>query len=409
MRTHIPLIIAIAALCGPGRADRVEIHPVNYGFQFLEEPVNPRTAAVGAAGVALAWGGFGRYNPAGGYLSTRPRISLEYGQYPSAGMHRGGFDVSWNYGSWFWSAEAGSFAVDGIYYADEHGLTGISSHEQQSVLHISGGFGDRDIGAGFAFNALQDRIADSRAAYGWSLSVGGVWRMAADRLTLGAAVLNATEALKKISSDVKTTSGMLDSTDIIGKGAPIPLWGGLGAAFSDTLRQVAYTVAAAVEYNDNADRWTIPMGVEAWVLPQIAVRAGKRWGHATELFSLGLGLAVAPVNFDLGFAVPRLRDDTELSWLAGITYTLSPRAPKAAPAAPPAPSDTTVTPHAGQPAPVIPPASISTPQADTAAAPSIVPDAVETPVVKQAPDTVASPAAPAPAGNVPADSSAARP
>jgi hypothetical protein len=400
MRNHISIVFAVAAACGLCRADRVEIHPVNYGFQFLEEPVNPRAAGAGATGVATPWGGFGRYNPAGGYLATRPRISLEYGQYPSAGMHRGGFDVSWNYGSWFWSAEARSFTVDGIYYADEHGLTGISSHEQQSVLHICGGYGDRNIGGGIAFNALQDRIADARAAYGWSLSLGGVWRMAADRLTLGAAVLNATEALKKISSDVKTTSGMLDSTAVIGKGAPIPLWGSLGAAWSDTLLRLPYTATAAFEYNDNAGRWTVPMGAEVWVLPQIAVRAGKRWGRDTELFSLGLGLAVAPVNFDLGFAVPRLRDDTELSWLAGVTYTLAPRAQRPAHAAPPVvpPADTATSPRSEQQAPAASPASTATPS-----------EPPQAPIVKQSPDTTAAPPAPAPGSIVPADSSVTRP
>jgi hypothetical protein len=233
--------------------------------------------------------------------------------------------------------------------------------------------------------------------------------MTADRLTLGAAALNATEALKKISSDVKTTSGMLDSTDVIGKGAPIPLWGSLGAAWSDTLRQVPYTATAAVEYNDNADRWTVPMGVEAWVLPQIAMRAGKRWGHATELFSLGLGLAVAPVNFDLRFAVPRLRDDTELSWLAGCTYTLTPRAPKTPPNAAPAPSDAAAAPQSGRAAPAISPASTATPAADTAAVPSAAPDLPRTPVVKQSPDTATAPPAPAPGSIVPADSSVTRP
>jgi hypothetical protein len=405
-------------LCGIGRitiaSDLTE--KANYGFHFLTQPINPRSIAAGSAGVADGWGGFSFYNPAGGWLIERPYISVEYGQYPAGDLNRATFETAWKYANWFWGGDFSNYSVPFPPATEQGPDENLQAWWQQSIFALSGGYGVDALGVGATLTGVLDRI-DVYKAWGISLSAGGVYRILPGHLTAGAALMNATEALKKISSlssSIKTTTGFLDSTSKFGQGAGMPLWGAVGASWCDTLRSIPYSAHAQFMYQDQGSIVMVPVGIEVWPLPAFAVRIGKRFGHDTELLAVGCGVRTKPVDFNFAVTIPKLGADVELQWIAGLTYALRNAKTAAAPgaAARPARQAPAASPVSITPVEVLrKPAAANYSAAQAGASDSTAADIkVPAPQAAPAPGQIAPPpvsdstVAPAPAPAAPADS-----
>jgi len=110
-----------------------------------------------------------------------------------------------------------------------------------------------------------------------------------------------------------------------------------GVAWNDTIRRagIPFTVAADAVYSSDYDRVMVPVGVEAWLLPSIAVRAGVNINHPSERFHAGVGVRWSSILFDFDYGLTQLSGSgsaVEQKWLLGLSYGL--RAPKAASAVP---------------------------------------------------------------------------
>lgn len=279
------------------------------GFGYAEEPVNPRKVAMGSAGTALEGGGFTFYNPALPSIIDRPYISCEYGRlYNDLG--RGMPEFALNFPKWFIGGAFQSQSID-FQFADEQGIMeGVTGVEQSTLGSLDIGFTKQQFAFGVAINGFQHRIAEYKS-FAFSGSAGLLYSIVPGKLTAGAAVLNA----------FGRNTGMLDSVKTWSH-SNMPLTGRAGAAWSDTMGKMSYSVAADIVYSDNYGEVMVPIGVEVWLLPSIAVRVGKRFNHPTDLFSAGVGFAWENLAFDASFVPCRYVSDYSLKWGMGITYSL---------------------------------------------------------------------------------------
>ncbi|HEX7510842.1 MAG TPA: hypothetical protein VF335_06050 [Chitinivibrionales bacterium] len=289
-------------------------------FQFLEAPTTPASVAMGNAATALPGAGFSYYNPARPYLSDSASLSVGYGPLPgdlSAWFGEGKLTFS----NMFLAMHLSNHSIRNIYNATEQG--------PNYSVPFSSGFTLVSIDAGLAYNrgalalsvnGMQDRI-DVYTAYGVSVSVGGIYRLIPEKLTLGAALLN-----------IGTTTGYTDATSNWGEGDRLPRTGRIGAAYTDVVKQVPITVACDVVYRDVGDkllaakgalpRITVPLGVEVWPTEYVAARIGKRFNFETELINCGAGLRLGPLSFDLSIVLAKLVTgaDIEVQPLFAVTY-----------------------------------------------------------------------------------------
>ena len=307
-RRAVAAAATLAALSSPPRAEVFD-----WGFHFVEEPVSARHLAMGSAGTAMGGGGFFFYNPAQPFLRTSHYVSIEYGQL-HGDLRRGRFETGWVLPNWYLAAGIPTSAVDDIVPADETGPNhNLPFSAQFSMIALDVGYYKDRYSLALCLHGMQDKI-EARSGYALSLSAGAAMWAIPGKLSIGAAGF--------FPKAITTTKGMLGSTDEWGEGADLPQLGRVGAAWRDTLKGIAYTTALDVTYRHEDKNVTVPVGVEVWPLPMLAVRAGKRIGHDTEIVNLGLGLRMAPAAVDAGFVVSRLVEDTELKWLMGLTYAL---------------------------------------------------------------------------------------
>jgi hypothetical protein len=299
------------------------------GFQFLDFLPSPRQIAMGHAGTALAGPGFGSYNPASPALSDRPYLNLGYAPLPSENT-LAFCEGAWPFLNMFAEAAVTNQFIGGIIPAD--GINGpnynLPASSDGTMLSLGFGYRGEDLGLALCLNGMQERIV-SYTGYGISVSAGITYRLIPQKLTLGAAVFH-----------LGSTTGDLDETRYLGGGAPLPRSGRAGAAYSDTLFNIAYTVAADVVYRDVGTRGvpitqlfrrvSVPIGIEAWPTKYIAVRLGKRFNWDTDVLSFGAGLRFAMLSFDMSCDVTSLVTDIEFNPYFALTYTLPPPTAKSA-------------------------------------------------------------------------------
>jgi hypothetical protein len=299
------------------------------GFQFLDFLASPRQVAMGHAGTALGGSGFASYNPASPAITDRPYLNLGYAPLPSENTIAF-CEGAWMFLNMFAAAAITNEFIGGIIPADfrDGPDYDIPGSYDGTMLSLCFGYRGEALGLALCLNGLQERIV-SYAGYGISVSAGLTYRVIPQKLTLGAAVFQ-----------LGSTTGDLDETRYFGGGAPLPRSGRAGAAYSDTLLKVAYTVAADIVYRDVGnkltsasqffDRVSVPVGIEAWPTKYIAVRIGKRFNYETDVFSFGAGLRFAMLSFDMSCDVTSLVTDIEFNPYFALTYTLPPPKPKAA-------------------------------------------------------------------------------
>lgn len=301
----------------------------DFSFQFLEEPIHPRLTAMGGAGTALPGGSFAYYNPALPALLDQPYLALEYGQYPAGDLVTPLVEGTWKNEKWFTGLSFQSYTVSEIGLSDERGVNPhLSASWQESMLFLSVGLIKDQFALAIQAEGMQARI-QGRNAYGLAASGGITYTMIPGKLHFGAAGFHAGKTTSFLGTDSK-----------LGDGTRLPASARIGGAWADTIGSVGYKAAVDIVYRHVNKQILLPVGVEIQPVEPLAIRIGKRLNHDTELFSCGLGLSASPLNFDIGFTIPKLISDVELKWRFRISYLLGEKKSAKAPtdvSAPPKP------------------------------------------------------------------------
>ena len=361
----------------------------NAYFGYVEEPVQPRSAAMGGVGTARSSGGFSFYNPSGPASFGNSFVSFEYGQQWSD-LTRGMVEFSWLLPRWFFGT---SFQTQGVSFSitDEFGSEILPGEgmEQASQLSLCAGWRNKRFAFAVAANGLQHHLYDVDA-FALSASGGISVAVVPEKLTAGAAILHAGRLHRGFYENRFTAHR--DS---------MPTTARIGACWDDTLfRKVPVTLQVDAVYSSNYSRVMVPVGIEIRPIAPIAVRIGKRFNHLTDLFSCGIGVSWANMSYDLALIPTNIESDMGLKWSLGLTYALAKRKPAAEKTgiAPPADTDTT---SGKLPADTIPPPS------DKPSALSETPDSAAvssdgaTPAAPETAPAPADPIAPLPDGDVP--------
>ncbi|MDG5815021.1 hypothetical protein QA601_08030 [Chitinispirillales bacterium ANBcel5] len=279
--------------------------PRGSGFIFVEEPLNPRLTAMGGAGTAVGAGGFSYYNPAQPFFTGVPYVSVEFGQI-SGDLNKGGAETAIITSRWFAGLNFSTQTID-FQTATERG-PGEMDSQQGTLAALTLGTIRDDFALALALNGLQDRIGYSNTYHALSASAGIAYRVIPGRLNFGAAGFHAG----------RNRSSMNDSLGIT-------RFVRAGVSYEERVREIPFTVAADVVYRDETAEFLFPVGVEVRPLPMLAIRAGKRIGHPTDVFSAGVGLDTDNLSFDVSFVTTKLVRDYGMKWSAGVSYYLRPR------------------------------------------------------------------------------------
>lgn len=280
-------------------------------YNFMEEPINSRTSAMGTAGTALSnGGGFSFYNPALPSLS-QPYVNLEFGKL-FEDLGRGQLELVGNFTKWFIAGSIQSQTIE-FEYADERGVKSGSIGSEQGVLaSISAGFKKERFALALAINGIHDRIAGDYS-YGVTGSVGALYKVIPQKLIAGAAIIHF----------YGRNTGFIDTLDTHFGKDELPMTARAGVSWTDSLKgKIPYTVSSDVVYSFNYDKLLVPLGVEAWVLPALALRLGKRINHPTDVLTMGMGLQLANLLYDVAFIPMNYEGDVKMKWTMGLTYEL---------------------------------------------------------------------------------------
>jgi len=282
-----------------------------YGFLMLEEPVNPRSAAMGSAGTALGSGGFYYYNPAQPFFAAGSYASAEFGQIPG-GLNRGGFETALIAGEWFSAAGFHSSSVD-FETRDERGL-GAKASSSTTIGSVSAGHIRGRLALAVSASIINDRIWAAEGDYSaFSFSAGAGYKMLDGKLNLGAAGFHG----------IAWSRGYGDSASaLIWRDGKVPRFARAGAAWTDTLKSLPYTITADVAYSDEDGTFSVPAGIEVSVLPYVDLRIGKRIGWENEIMSFGIGFNIDRISFDATFIPTVFVDDYEMKWCMGFKYSM---------------------------------------------------------------------------------------
>jgi hypothetical protein len=280
-------------------------------YEFLEDPINTRSISMGSAGTALPENrGIFYYNPALPSITSRSYASFDYGRQYSdldrAHIESAIIAKSWFLDFGFTSHSTGEFKV-----ADETGVYNDFTQSNQSIVGVLGGGFIRDsYSAAVVFTGLQSKIGEY-SSYGLCGNAGILVTLIDKKLYAGASALN-----------IGRNSSYFDKRNLNLDYLPFTVRGGV--SWNDTLiKKYVYSVAADVVYSKNYQTVMVPIGVEFWLFPVLAIRAGKRINFESDLFSIGVGLKVSNIAFDASFIPSRTGDDVSLKWSSGLTYTIA--------------------------------------------------------------------------------------
>ena len=281
-----------------------------YGFLMAEEPVGPRNVAMGSAGAALPGSGFRYYNPAQPFFSAYAYANAEFGQMPGE-VNRGGFESVMVFPEWFTAISFHTSSVD-FETRDERGF-GSAASSSTTFGALSLGYIRDNLALAASINMADDRIWVSSNYSAVSFSAGLGYKALDGKLNLGAAWLNGA-AWSRGFGDGKDTSAWHDGR--------VPVFARAGAAWSDAIGPLPYTVTADIAYRDEDGTFSMPVGAEVRVLPYISLRVGKRIGWESEIISLGIGFNLDRISFDAAFVPSVFVDDYEIKWNMGFTYSM---------------------------------------------------------------------------------------
>lgn len=301
---HTGCAILIAILAGGATAQSAF-------FSYVEEPVHPRSTAMGGSGTAGGSGGFSYYNPAGPATLDRPFVAFEYGRQWSD-MTRGYIETAVLFPEWF---IGGSFMTQGVSFTpvDEFGspLPGEGT-QQESQLTLLTGWKNERFAVGVAINGLQHHIYDADA-YALSASGGITATLLPGKLGIGAALMQAGRLHR----------GFNDNKFTVHKDS-MPTSGRFGATLNDTLfSKLPITLQVDAVYSLNHSRVMVPVGIELRPIAPLAIRLGKRFNHPTDLFTCGIGLSWENLSYDVALIPTGLEGDAGLKWRMGLTYSLA--------------------------------------------------------------------------------------
>jgi hypothetical protein len=125
----------------------------------------------------------------------------------------------------------------------------------------------------------------------------------------------------------------MDEKKVFGKGYALPRSARFGAAYSDTLYQIPFTVTGDIVYRDvgtyttpysaRFNRITVPVGIELWPTSYVALRLGKRFNYETDIVQMGIGLRYAMLSCDAAVVFSQIVNDLEMKPFVSVTYTLA--------------------------------------------------------------------------------------
>lgn len=310
--TVVTILFCIAAVTAV-RAEELLSVPYDVSFQLLEEPRNPRLTGMGGVGTALSDRGFYYYNPAMPAWYAPRYLGIEYGKSYSE-LALSAVEAALGIQDWFLALTIPAAVLDDITPASEQGRAEYARFTWQTTFAaLDIGYRTDRLSAAVCIYGLQERIGTERS-YGMSISAGMQFRAIPQKLTFGAAGF--------YPAFLTGTTGMLDHKKDLGAGTDLAQLGRIGAAWSDSIKGIAYTAALDVAYNYDIGSVTVPIGLEVKPFNFLALRIGKRINHDTDKFAFGFGLLYRQLRFDSSFTIQRFVEDTDLKWLLGLTYAL---------------------------------------------------------------------------------------
>jgi hypothetical protein len=305
-------VVAGILLWGAGSASYASYDP---RFFFAEEPLNARNTAMGCVGAAQGGGGFCLYNPASIALTEDPFIGVEFGR-QGGGLSKSLIQTAWMFPSWFVGVAMPVQSND-WQIGTEQGVGAMSS-DQMFGPAIVGGYSRGQFATGHAIMVLNERIGEY-AMHAVTYSTGVTYRIIPGSLMAGASAYNYLRMDPLRSSTVRVPRGWYEAA------RGLPRMVRAGVAWTDTVYDITYTAATDVVYRDLDERFMVPIGIEAWILPWIAARMGKRFNHPTDLLHVGCGIRWSTLAFDFDYSFDRppvSGADLEPKWLVGLTYSL---------------------------------------------------------------------------------------
>ncbi len=303
------------------------------GFHLLESLVSPRTIAMGTAGTALSHSSFAYYNPATPFITDLMYFTPEYGLYNKNDLHKLNFEVSIPADEGFYGIALKSASVGNIYPVNDLGQLpdfGQTFNAQfvQLTLNVVKSKWE-DFSYGLNISGIYDRIENYRA-FALTFSAGAIYRLFDNRLNLGLSFMNFGWGTSYVRSVV--SKGEEEEKAILGDGEKLPSHIRVGSTWSDSLKNgMRYTGAFDIVYRTVRDRDAkftkhikdriyVPVGAEIKIIPQIALRLGKRFNFPTEILNFGAGFDFDPLLLDVAFVIPKIADKAEFKFLGSFTY-----------------------------------------------------------------------------------------
>lgn len=280
-------------------------------FGYIEEPTHSRSIALGGTGTAGSNGGISYYNPANGGIINTSFISFEYGMM-WGDISRGIIEGIWDFRDWFiggsFQTQSNTFTITdatGNYTTEATGI------EQASMISLIGGLKKGRFSIGLSVNGFHHKIFDLSSS-AISLSGGVNYSLIPDKLRAGISIINAGRYHKGFySSNYEFHRDLMSTT------------GRAGVMWRDTLRNILpINIFLDVAYGKNYDNVTVPVGVEFWPIPSLALRIGKCFLQQTELFTSGVGINWENLSFDASFVPYSIEDETFIKWTAALRYEL---------------------------------------------------------------------------------------
>ncbi len=285
-------------------------------FGYIEEPVNPRSAAMGGTGTGMSTGGFAFYNPAGAANIDNPYVAFEFGQ--QFGELSGGLvEAAWKFPSWFIGTSFQTQSVSFRLSSDIGELIPGTGAQQASMASVFAGIRRDRYAIGAAANGFQHQIYNSNS-FAFSASGGIAVSLLPEKLQAGLAILHAGRYHRGF--DLKSFEFHRDS---------MPTSARIGGTWNDTiLDRIPVNMAIDAVYSLNFDLLMIPVGFEIQPLQPLFVRIGKRINHPQDVVSLGIGVRWENIAFDAAFTPTSTEGDVSLKWTMGLRYALAGKKPE---------------------------------------------------------------------------------
>ena len=288
-------------------------------LQIADEPTTPRVSAMGSAGTAMPGGGFAIYNPASPAFAAAPFLSLEYGTLPgddnTGDLSKWKIESAWMFRKWFAGASLAVWSTDFL-TATEQGMGGPQSNQMFQAT-LDGGYTCGRLALGGALNYYQQRIGEVIADQALTFSPGLMFRLIPDKVTLGASFLN----YMRLDTTIANFAWF-------GGAIGLPRYVRAGVTWTDSIRRAAipFTASCHFAYSEVYKRMMAPLGLEVWILPALAARAGTRINDGSTIVHFGVGIKCDFIacDFDYGLTQPGITagSSIEPKWLLGLTYIL---------------------------------------------------------------------------------------